>query len=171
MERSQNHFCSGTLCSSAFTWQIQVIKYWLISAELQKARRVSQLCLSVTEVLPTLLVKSKTWGSIGRGDLCLSITEVTLPTLLVKSKTWGSIGRGDSKCEASEPHRSWEWDHGASTVHHSPWCHGGMPWCLPSNDLPSLPRLPYHLFLQRLSDEDKTIYHWEKSWSQPVTYR
>ena len=140
------HFCSGTfsLCSSAFTWQIQVIKYWLISAELQKASRVSQLCLSVTEVLPTLLVKSKTWGSIGRGD---------------------------SKCEASEPHRSWEWDRGASTVHHSPWCHGGMPWCLPSNDLPSLPRLPYHLFLQRLSDEDKTIYHWEKSWSQPVTYR
>jgi hypothetical protein len=32
------------------------------------------------------------------------------------------------------------------SVHHSPWCHGSMPWCLPSNDLPFLPRLPFHLF-------------------------
>jgi len=91
-----------------------VIKYWLISAELQKARRVSQLCLSVTEVLPTLLVKSKTWGSIGRGD---------------------------SKCEVSEIMGMGIMEKALYTTVHGAMA--ALPWCLPGNDLPREDPLQY----------------------------
>jgi hypothetical protein len=66
----------------------------------------------------------------GSGFLNLSLpaTEVkTLPTLLVRSKTGGLLDKATGKSEASKSH-------------------GNMTLCLPSNDLPFLPRLPFGLY-------------------------
>jgi len=96
----------------------------VITAELQKASRDSQATKAHFYHL-----------------LCLSVTEVTLPTLLVKSKTWGSIGRGDSKCEVSEIMGMGIMEKALYTTVHGAMA--ALPWCLPGNDLPREDPLQY----------------------------
>jgi hypothetical protein len=143
------------LCAFWFAWQnrkVRLRQHKIISAVVRSA--LVLFCIHLTDSRDQVLVDV---GRIAENKQRFSGDKSTLlpSVVLVSNRSYSADTPGGDlleeatvsvKLQSPTDPGNGIMENALYSVHHSPWCHGSMPWCLPSNDLPFLPRLPFHLF-------------------------